>query len=283
MYEFDGTTGAPIGNFTAPGTVIRLTQYNGNTYLLNQANGSVYEYNSSGNFVGTFIKGTQSAFDAGDIAFGPDGDLYMTLADSNEVVRYSSTGAYLGIFGNGPTNPTHSGIHSLLGLAFRNDGNLYVADFQGEQIVVYGPGGGDPISMSSVGGQLDDITFNSSGAYYYSLSSTDGIYAQSDAQFSSCPRFGSARSLAFETDGNLYFACQDSGTIDRVDGTNGGDATVFASGGGLENALDFAFLPYTPEPPTAAVPEVSTATLGSIGLAAVAAMQLFRKRKTGIA
>jgi DNA-binding beta-propeller fold protein YncE len=52
------------------------------------------------------------------IAFGPDGDLFIT-SQTNEVLRYDGTsGASEGAFATGLSNPTH--------LAFGPDGNLYV-------------------------------------------------------------------------------------------------------------------------------------------------------------
>jgi MYXO-CTERM domain-containing protein len=250
IYEFNGSTGAAAGTFTAPGPVSRLAQYGGNVYLMNEVDNAVYEYSNNGAYLGTVIDSASAKpFDATDIAFGLDGDLYLTLATTNEVVRYTSAGAFLGVFGPGPAVP-----HRIGGMAFRADG-LYVADYAGMQTLVYSLTGGSPTIVDPSAGQVDSLAFGPTGDLFDSNDTTNMIDDLTAPSVFAGGFAGSPRGLQFQPDGFLYVADQEGSAIDRVNAATGGTVSVFASGEGLTNALDFAFVQNsgadTPEPSTA--------------------------------
>ncbi len=62
------------------------------------------------------------------LAFGPDGNVYVSSFQDNNVQRYNLTGAPLGAFSGG-------GLDSPTGLAFGPDGNLYVSSFETNSVV----------------------------------------------------------------------------------------------------------------------------------------------------
>ena len=65
---------------------------------------------------------------AGGLAFGPDGNLYVSSFSGREVLRYDgSTGAFIDIFINtGGSNP--------YSLTFGADGNLYVGLYSDDEV-----------------------------------------------------------------------------------------------------------------------------------------------------
>jgi len=74
-----------------------------------------------------------------DLAFGKDGNLYVSGIDSNRVSRFDGkSGAYLGdiLTGGGPAGP--------LGLTFDRRGVLYVGGFNGNNVVRYDGTAGAP-------------------------------------------------------------------------------------------------------------------------------------------
>jgi len=270
IYEFNGSTGAAAGTFTAPGPVSRLAQYGGDVYLMNSQNNAVYEYSNNGAYLGTVIDSASAKpFDATDIAFGLDGDLYLTLATTNEIVRYTSAGTFLGVFGPGPATP-----HHISGMAFRSDG-LYVANYAGMQTLVYSLTGGSPSILDPSTGQVDSLAFGPTGDLFDSNDTTDMIDDLSAPSVFAGGFTGSPRGLQFEPDGFLYVADQEGNAIDRVNAATGGTVSVFASGEGLTNALDFAFV----ENSGANAPEPSTALLLLAGLVLMPAVrELVRSR-----
>lgn len=102
--RYDGTTGAFVGNFVAPGSGgLNLPTYfifgpDGNLYVSSNRDGSVKRYNGkTGAYIDDFVPAV-----SGDeslpygLAFGPDGNLYVSMG---AVKRYNgATGAYINDF-----------------------------------------------------------------------------------------------------------------------------------------------------------------------------------------
>src|SRR6516164_6506493 len=68
-----------------------------------------------------------------NLAFGPDGSLYVTSNGSNSVIRYNAAGQLLGTF----VTAGSGGLNSPFGLAFGPDGNLYVGSIGTNAIYRY--------------------------------------------------------------------------------------------------------------------------------------------------
>jgi DNA-binding beta-propeller fold protein YncE len=113
--RFNGTTGAFLGNFTAPGAGGLATTldfvFTPNGKLLVSGTGtsnSVLQFDgSSGTFLGVFAQGNGLSTPFG-MTIGPDGNLYVaSTTGSNSIARFDlDTGAFLGNFVN---TTAHSG------------------------------------------------------------------------------------------------------------------------------------------------------------------------------
>src|SRR5262249_23185744 len=153
--------------------------------------GAVLRYNgTTGAYISTFVpkgsgglgfKGTQAG-----LAFGPDGNLYVTSTATNQVLEYNgSTGAFLQAF----VSAGSGGLSVPRGLTFGPDGNLYVSSYDSSSgangIMRYqGPSGASPGSPLPAPGQ--------SGAAFtptFAPKATDG---------------GGPRQVVFGPDGNFY-------------------------------------------------------------------------------
>ena len=90
------------------------------------------------------------------MAFGPDGNLYITSPTSNNVLRFNgTTGAYIDVFASG------GGLSGATGLAFAPDGYLYVSSCYTDNILRFDATTGafvDEFFASGTGG-LDGPTY----------------------------------------------------------------------------------------------------------------------------
>jgi RHS repeat-associated protein len=133
--RYNGTTGVFMNVFVSGGGLTSnptgiIFGPDGNLYVCNDLDGnSVLRYNgttglpmpSPGNTGATFVAaGSGGLIRPQGIAFGPDGNLYVSGQQNFAVIRYSgTTGAFIDVFASGfPTG--------LEGIRFGPDGNLYV-------------------------------------------------------------------------------------------------------------------------------------------------------------
>jgi sugar lactone lactonase YvrE len=107
----------------------------GNVYVSSAAQGTVFRYDGStgnplpatGQTGAVFIpKGSGGLSDAHDVAFGPDGNVYVASPNTNQILEYqgpagSSPGAFIRVFVS-VTNASQP-----VALTFGPDGNLYVS------------------------------------------------------------------------------------------------------------------------------------------------------------
>jgi len=143
------------------------------------------------------------------LAFGPNGNLFVSSL-SGEVLEYNgSNGSFVGVFvdttgnGGGPVDP--------YGLAF-HQGSLFVASFFPSEVKEFDAGTGAFVQ-----------TFVTSGAG--GLSGPSG--------------------LSFGPDGDLYVTSYDDDAVRRYDGIDGSFIEVFVTSGsgGLSGPFDLLFLP----------------------------------------
>ncbi len=222
---------AGSGGLTSPGGITLGSD--GNLYVASN-NGAVLRYNATtGAYLSTFVSqgsGGLSGLSGNCLAFGPDGNLYVSSQNTNQVLEYNgSSGAFIQVFvaagSGGLTNPR--------GLTFGSDGNLYVTSFDVNSgingIMRYqGPSGASPGSPLPATGQ--------SGATFV-------------AQFESIPPVsngfpgGGPLEILFGPDGNLYADGGNYQGVNRYDGTTGAFLNTFVAQGtgGLTTGRGMAF------------------------------------------
>jgi sugar lactone lactonase YvrE len=150
----------------------------------------------TGAFLRTFVEDSGRLVNPGDIAFGPDGDLYVSSIGTpaglppvpgvGSVLRYDGPdGTYLETITTGLSQP--------LGLTFGQDGRLYITN-QGTNNV---------------------LRYDTAGLSEFVTSGSGGL--------------SSARNAVFGPDGNLYVSSPDNGQILRFSGASGAFLNVFAT------------------------------------------------------
>lgn len=154
--QYDGITGEFVSTFVQPGEAglngpeavilgpdgfLYLSAQSNQVLKLDPVNGGVVEV-----FVGddpeTREDETGGLAWAHQLQFGPDGNLYVTSSQSNQVLRYNGkTGEFLDVFvsagGGGPSFP--------VGLGFGPDGHLYVASWNSSLLQRYDGQSGAPL------------------------------------------------------------------------------------------------------------------------------------------
>lgn len=175
------------------------------TFLDPTGNNSVLRYDeTTGALINTFAVG----LDPAGVAFGPDGNLYVSYGLSG-VLRYDGqTGQFLGMFVAPP-------LGNLSGLRFGFDGNLYfVEDVQINPRLFLGR----VLRYNPSTGMLDEFV-----------------------PFTSCG-LSEATDLAFGHDGNLYVLDGPGQSVRRYDG-RGNCIGTFASIPGLGEPYYMTFTP----------------------------------------
>lgn len=124
--EHDGETGELIGDFASTGLDGRF-RVNGlrflpNGHLLVSTDVDIFEYDSRGQFAGTFATGLVTEHAPLDI--GPDGLLYVSDIANHSIDRYELDGTFLGLFAVGDEDfrPEQH--------AFGPNGNLFVCSHE---------------------------------------------------------------------------------------------------------------------------------------------------------
>ena len=126
VLKFDGTTGAPMGIFVAPGTASLTSPLdlvfgpNGNLFVVSSNNRILQFDGVTGAFINLFID-SLTLNGPRSLVFRPSGEVLVTNRTGNNVNRYGPTGAYLGKF-NDEYNLQQPG-----GIALGPNGNVYVA------------------------------------------------------------------------------------------------------------------------------------------------------------
>ncbi len=159
------------------------------------------------------VNGSGGLSIATGVTVGPDGNLYVSSRDSNQVLQYDgTTGAFLSQF----VTAGSGGLVKPYDLTFGPDGNLYV---------VYGDSSGGVNRYDGTTGAFIDnfIAPGSAGPII-------------------------PRGLIFPGDGNLYLSnipqCDGAGgSVLQFDGTSGAFLGTFATGGGLDRPHMLSFGP----------------------------------------
>jgi DNA-binding beta-propeller fold protein YncE len=224
-----------------------------------------------------------------DVAYGPDGRIYVACSGDNGIsVVNPTTGQSLGAF----VLASSGGLFSPRSLAFGPDGDLYVSSATGE-VLEYDGETGDFIGVfvdtnGNGGGPVDPygLAFHDGKLYVasYFPSEVKAFHATTGAFISTFVVSGAGglsgpTSLDFGPGGDLYVTSQGNDTIRRYAGATGAFVSVFVGpgSGGLDGPFDLAFRP-TAAPIVAPALSPAGSALLVFGLAA-SALALSRRRR----
>ena len=273
VMRYDGATGNPISGFGGALDFPERITFgpDGNLYVSNGFTGSpssfadtIVRFNGlTGEFISVFVsQGSGGLHGPFGLAFGPDGNLYVSSFGTDSVLRYNgSTGAFIDSFASG------GGLDGPEGLTFGPDGNLYVVSGFTDSILRYNGSTGafiDAFVASGSGGLSgpQDLTFGPDGKLYVSSAFTDSVLRYNGNTGAFIDVFVASGSgdlkgpagLTFGRDGNLYVANPghfDTGnSVLRYDGGTGAflGYLITPNSGGLSVPTSLAFTPVTPQP-----------------------------------
>lgn len=259
VQRFNGTTGAPLGTFVSGGNlrgpVGIVFGPDGNLYVSSIDNGEVQRYSgTTGAFLNTVTTdpfGVDPTFGFAlgplGLAFGPDGNLYVSNDFTNDVRRYNGTTfAFLGIF-------VSAGLDSPTGLVFGPDDNLYVSSFNTSIVQRYNGRTGALMGTFATDGLAgpEQLAFGPDGNLYVASFNTNSVQRfngttgalLSDFVTAGAGGLNGPTGLAFGQDGNLYISSNASNEVLRYNGTTGAFMDIFVPAGRL---LFPAFLTFAP-------------------------------------
>ncbi len=136
-------TGKFVNSFTGTAKVFaRGVTFGPNGFLYVTSDKDVLRYDAAGKALGVFVTDPATPPTHYDLAFGPDGNLFVTANGTNSVLRYGPTGAKLPAAGQPAGSATFvtpglGGLDRPMGVAFGPDGLLYVASAGSNQILRY--------------------------------------------------------------------------------------------------------------------------------------------------
>lgn len=236
-------------NILASATDEDGTHFQNQLLVASSQNDRVMRYGADGSFLQEFAIGDGTDYPV-DLIIGPDGNMYLSGWNSDDVRRYNpTTGAFIDAFVPAGTG----GLDSAAGLAFGSDGNLYVASRLTSEVLRFNGTTGafiDAFVTAGSGGlnEPEGLTFGPDGHLYVSDYRDNKIFKYDGTTGAFLTEFVSpgnglsfAEDLEFGPDGNLYVA--DNNSVLRYDGTNGAFIDAFATGGGLDYASGIAFGP----------------------------------------
>jgi DNA-binding beta-propeller fold protein YncE len=257
LYRYDGFTGAFVANvFSGLNCNAHCMTYGPGGYLYLLTGDQVLRLDgASGNVLGTFVaNGAGGIVLANSLAFGPDGNLYVTDPIQHAVLRFNgATGAFVDAFVKSPAG----GLQQPVGLTFGRDGRLYVSDTGTDSVRRYDGKTGafvDTFVRKGKGGMNNpwDLTFGPDGNLYVADDLGNQVLRFDGATSAFLGAFVPAgagvqrsRSVIFGPDGLLYVTSLSDNAVYRFDGGTGAfvDKFVPSGSGGLNTPNGMAFTP----------------------------------------
>ena len=284
LSRFDASTGTFINDYVPAGSGGLFQPHaavigpDGHLYVGALA-GNVYRYDTTTSPTAAPLPGPQGTAGTaqflrpgggglgslGGLAFGPDGNLYVSDLNADRIFRFNgSTGAFIDIF----VGAGSGGLSGAELLVFGSDGHLYICSFDNSAVLRYDGTSGAPLPgpngapgtaefvTPGLGGLLrpHDLAFGPGGDLY--VASTDtGTVIQYDGTTGSLvsvlvPAVTSPHGIAFGFDANIYTSSLSNPLIPRFDGASGASLGTFVNGTGIfSNGSDLLFLGVAAPPP----------------------------------
>jgi DNA-binding beta-propeller fold protein YncE len=240
VQRFDASSGAYVG-IIDPGGVNEaegLIELSDRLYVSSYYNSRLARYDlPTIRFHGS--KNTTRVVGPTGMTVGPDGSIYLSGYDSNNVGRFDPVTEKTTVF----VAPGSGGLVTPHGLTFGPDGNLYVAAVDADTILKFSGKTGQPMGVfakhPSMGAPFG-LTFGPDGHLYVAAADTQRVVRFDGTTGAYIDTFVPAgagglqfpHSLAFGTDGMLYVTDYFAGTVLRFNGTSGALVDAFVPAGG---------------------------------------------------
>jgi tripartite motif-containing protein 71 len=131
-----GSSGTGPGHFISPSGV--AVDRAGDIYVADFGN-RIQKFSATGKYLTTFsVAGSAGTLSRpNDVAIGPDGDLYVADTGNDRIVKLSTDGTLLAVFGSSGTLTGH--FDEPYGIAVDEAGRIYVADSFNDRVQVFDP------------------------------------------------------------------------------------------------------------------------------------------------
>ena len=203
----------------------------------------ILRYTTSGTPLGSFIASGNTKPDGPiGVTFGPDGFLYVSSSNNNQILRYDRNGVFKDVFASGGS------LHGPADIEVGPDGNLYVANFDnfsGTSIEVFDPWATTPanryvgtFASASASIPLNGptfIEFNKNGHVFVSATAEDKVLEFSATGsylgvYAAGSNLAYPAGLAFDSSNRLLVASLLTGPILRNTGTANSPLSVYIPG-----------------------------------------------------
>ena len=231
-----------VGNFEAKGSVVV-------DYLEDEATLQITNFEiSTGEDLRLYMTKDGDMQKSGYWVSGPNGNLYVSSSNTDEVLRYSSDGTFEDVF----VGPNSGGLDGPTGMAFDPSGRLYVSSSNTDEVLRYSSDGTfEDVFVGPNSGGLDgpkDIDFGPDDNLYVSsdnrilrFDGSTGLFIN-DFVMRGSGGLNLSSGFAFDPSGRLYVSSSNTDEVLRYssDGTFE-DVFVGPNSGGLDGPKDVQF------------------------------------------
>ena len=251
IYQLSGFT----YNISASATDEDGTFHDNDLLVTGDRSDSVFRYAATTGSFAQIFADSNGLVTPYEVAFGPDGHIYISGQGSDNVLRYNgSTLAFMDEF----VASNSGGLSTAKGMAFGPDGHLYVASYDTNEVLRYDGSNGSFLGAfvtAGLGGLSGpgDLLFGPDGNLYVGGSLSHNVLRYDALTGALVDEFVAAwdgglnrpLGMAFGPDGHLYIADAPNDRILQFDGSNGGYRSdfVFSGNGGLNYATGVTFGP----------------------------------------
>ena len=280
--KYDAATGTYQSTFNSASAAYIAFDSSGNQYVTDYGGNKVRKYDAAGQQI--WQRSEASLLAPLGIAFDSSGNFWVangqglryplpTMPQTGVVNQFDSSGGFLEAF----TTTSIRGLSNVNpvaeGLAFKNNGDLYISLYNTNQVAKYSGGVLSNFITSGLNSP-SGIAFDSAGYLYVANSGANNIIkfdSSGTAVETISTNLNAPRGIAFDSAGNLFAANAGNSTISKFD----------SSGGFLSSISTGVNVPIGIAINSVAVPEPSTYALAAIASGVMAAVARRRKARQG--